>query len=102
MKTAPGAIAGLEGGGELLRSGGPAAVRLRPLAAQVGLSTGSFYQHFGGFAQYLEELAAHCSGEGLEDAMRSAQHPDPRERLRRFLRIHHRSDVDDVASAMRG
>jgi len=92
----------IEGGGELLRSGGPASVKLRPLAAQVGLSTGSFYHHhFGGFAAYLEELAADFSGEGLEDAIRSAEHSDPRERLRRFLRIHHRREVDDLASAMR-
>ena len=89
------------GGRELLRSGGPAAVKLRPLAAQVGLSTGSFYHHFGGFTEYLEALAAHFSGEGLEDAIRHAEHPEPSERLRRFLRVHHRREVDDLASAMR-
>ena len=91
----------LEGGALLLRTHGPAGVKLRSLAAAVERSTGSFYHHFGSFPAFLEALAADFSGDALSGAMVEARHDDPHTELRRFLHIHEARQIDDLASAMR-
>lgn len=71
----------LVAGQELLRRGGIGAVKLQALTDQLGLTTGSFYHHFGGMKEYREELAR-CYGADL--ARRNLElvaDPDPRQRL---------------------
>jgi len=74
----------LEAGQELLRSGGIGAVKLHALAAALGLTTGSFYHHFGSMAEYLDELARHYGTDKPESVLAAAEHPDPRRRLVRL------------------
>ncbi|MDB5470071.1 MAG: hypothetical protein JWR84_1631 [Caulobacter sp.] len=52
-------------GQAVLRDDGPRALKLRPLAATLGISTGSFYHHFADFEDYLGQLADYFSGEQL-------------------------------------
>jgi AcrR family transcriptional regulator len=44
-------------GQQLLRQGGVGAVKLQALVDELGLTTGSFYHHFSGISDYLDELA---------------------------------------------
>ena len=52
-------------GQAVLRDDGLRALKLRPLAAGLGVSTGSFYHHFNDFEDYLGQLAAAFGGDGL-------------------------------------
>ena len=91
----------LNGGADLLRDGGPPALKLHALAAHVGRTTGSFYHHFSGMNAYLDALAADFGGEALAEAMAAADHPDPEQRLRRYLKEHESRGVDRLYTAMR-
>ena len=91
----------LGGGAQLLSERGPEGLKLHSLARSIGRTTGSFYHHFAGMAEFREELAANFSGQALRDAQEEAAHDDPIEELHRFLHIHERQQVDDLASAMR-
>ncbi|MEM1246748.1 MAG: helix-turn-helix domain-containing protein [Acidobacteriota bacterium] len=90
----------IEGGLELLRDGGHSAVKLHALATHVGLTTGSFYHHFGGMADYLERLAQAFGDDELLAVLRRSQHDDPQEQLERYWRLHRELRGDELASAM--
>ncbi len=74
----------LVAGQSLLRRGGITAVKLPALTEALGLTTGSFYHHFGGMADYLDELAAYYGTEQPLAGLAGADDPDPRQRLRRL------------------
>lgn len=58
----------LEAGQALLKSGGLRALKLRPLADALAVSTGSFYHHFRDFDGYHAALADYFAGAQI-DAM---------------------------------
>ncbi|MEL6984088.1 MAG: TetR/AcrR family transcriptional regulator, partial [Actinomycetota bacterium] len=84
----------------LLRSGGVSAVKIHGLRRQTGLTTGSFYHHFDGMSDYLEELAGFW-GRDTPDHLREAQDPDPRLRLRKLASIVPREGLLNLDMAMR-
>lgn len=59
----------LETGQKLLQYGGLRALKLRPLADLLGVSTGSFYHHFRDFEQYHAELAAYFAGAQIDELL---------------------------------
>lgn len=93
----------LEAGQSLLRRGGLRALKLRPLADELGVSTGSFYHHFADFDAYQGRLAGYWA-EGqvheLLDAVRRAA-PDPVERIRRLAQVVRRRRLSRLSIAMR-
>jgi AcrR family transcriptional regulator len=70
----------LTAGQELLRAGGVRTIKVRSLADQLGLTTGSFYHHFSGMQDYLDGLAAHFADVDAA-ALASIAADDPRARL---------------------
>ena len=68
-------------GQELLRRGGHRAVKIHALKQEAGLTTGSFYHHFSGVAEYLAELARYWGEEFLEANVTRMDVGDPRQRL---------------------
>ncbi|MEZ5217245.1 MAG: TetR/AcrR family transcriptional regulator [Ilumatobacteraceae bacterium] len=91
----------IEAGQELLRRGGIAAVKLHALTAELGLTTGSFYHHFSGMAEYLDALA---SAYGRAQVMRNLEgldDPDPRVRLRRVIDFTRERRMLPLGAAMR-
>lgn len=93
----------LEAGQTLLRRGGLRALKLRPLADELGVSTGSFYHHFSDFDAYQGRLAAYWA-EGqvadLIDAVARAE-PDPVGQIRRLAQIVRRRGLSRLSIAMR-
>lgn len=93
----------LEAGQCLLRRGGLRALKLRPLADELGVSTGSFYHHFGDFDAYQGRLAAYWA-EGqvheLLDAIRRAE-ADPVGQIRLLAQIVRRRGLSQLSVAMR-
>ena len=90
----------LRAGQQLLRQGGVAAVKIKALQEQTGLTTGSFYHHVAGMKEYLDELAAYW-GLDTPGHIAESQHPDPRTRLVEFLAIAPREDLQRLDRAMR-
>src|SRR5690349_14704974 len=88
-------------GQELLRRGGIAAVKLQALTDELGLTTGSFYHHFGGMAEYLDELARYYGAEQVEQNVDSITETDPRGRLRRLATISRDDRMAPLDAAMR-
>jgi AcrR family transcriptional regulator len=88
-------------GQRLLRAGGVRAVKLAPLTAEVGATTGSFYHHFSDFADYLSALAGYYGGEQFDQAMEEVGSADAAERLRRFARLTREQNVQPLDRAMR-
>ncbi len=74
----------LTAGHELMRSGGVRAIKVRSLADELGLTTGSFYHHFSGMQDFFDQLAVHFAS-GQRAALDAAEHTDPRRRLRLFV-----------------
>ncbi len=74
-------------GQELLRRGGLPAVRLDALAAEAGVTTGSFYHHFTGMPAYLDALARFYGADQVEAALAGIAAADPVDRLRRLARL---------------
>jgi AcrR family transcriptional regulator len=72
----------LEAGQELLRRGGIVAVKLQALTYELGLTTGSFYHHFSGMKDYLDQLARFYGADQVRQNLVIVDDPDPRERLR--------------------
>lgn len=93
----------LEAGQTLLRRGGLRALKLRPLADELGVSTGSFYHHFADFDAYQGRLAGFWA-EGqvheLLDAIARAE-PDPVGRIRRLAQVVRRRGLSRLSIAMR-
>ncbi|WP_425230671.1 TetR/AcrR family transcriptional regulator [Sphingomonas sp.] len=93
----------LEAGQALLRRGGLRALKLRPLADELGVSTGSFYHHFTDFDAYQGRLADYWAGgqvHELLDAIARAE-PDPIGRIRRLAQVVRRGGLSRLSIAMR-
>jgi AcrR family transcriptional regulator len=75
----------LEAGQSLLRRGGLRALKLRPLADELRVSTGSFYHHFSDFDTYQGALAVYFAqqqiGDMVDSIRRAEAEPVPRIRL---------------------
>lgn len=74
----------LEAGQSLLRRGGLKALKLRPLAEELRVSTGSFYHHFRDFDDYQGQLARYFAEDQVTDLIDALERatPDPIERIR--------------------
>ena len=115
----------LVAGQTLLKRGGLRALKLRPLAEELGVSTGSFYHHYADFGAYQGQLAGYFAGRQVEDVIaevrRREAEPFARIRLltaivaeRRLARLalamhawaesdsHARAAVDQHEDAVRG
>jgi AcrR family transcriptional regulator len=93
----------LEAGQSLLRRGGLRALKLRPLAEELKVSTGSFYHHFRDFDDYQGKLAAYFAEDQVSDliaALRRAT-PDPIGRIRLLGQTVRRRGSSRIAVAMR-
>lgn len=90
----------LQAGQALLRQGGVAAVKLQALTAETGLTTGSFYHHFSGMGEYLDELAGYGADQ-LTHVLDALLALPPRERLRRLAEISADEEMFPVDAAMR-
>lgn len=74
-------------GQDLLRDGGFQAVKLTALSERTGLTTGSFYHHFSGMAEYLGELASYFGGEQPRVVVARLSSLPPEERLQRMEKL---------------
>ena len=74
----------LVAGQQLLRAGGPDAVRLAALTESLSVTTGSFYHHWSNMDAYLDALADYFGAEQLEEGLALARATHPMERLRRL------------------
>ena len=93
----------LETGQSLLRRGGLRALKLRPLAEELRVSTGSFYHHFKDFDDYQGQLAhyfAETQVSDLIDALERAT-DDPVGRIRLLGQTVRRRGASRLAIAMR-
>ena len=93
----------LEAGQTLLRRGGLRALKLRPLADELRVSTGSFYHHFADFDAYQGRLAdyfAEAQISALVDAIRKAE-ADPVGRIRLLAQTVRRRGLSRLSIAMR-
>jgi AcrR family transcriptional regulator len=88
-------------GQALLRRGGAGAVKLQALTDHLGLTTGSFYHHFTGMADYLDQLARHYGAGQVTLAMASVDDPDPATRLRRLVELSRDERMGPLDTAMR-
>jgi AcrR family transcriptional regulator len=84
----------LEAGQALLKRGGLKALKLRPLADELRVSTGSFYHHFPDFDAYQGRLVAYFAEAQITDLIdavsRSERDPVGRIRLLATLSARHR------------
>lgn len=88
-------------GQDLLRRGGIGAVKLQALTDELQLTTGSFYHHFSGMAEYLDALARYYGREQVENHIASITAEDPRVRLRRLGAISRDERMAPLDAAMR-
>lgn len=100
-KIAEGRTLWLLAGQALLRRGGAAAVKLHALAAETGLTTGSFYHHFSGMPEYLDQLAGFYGTEQAAAVLESVNDADPRARLRKLAGVARREEMGALDAAMR-
>ena len=91
----------LEAGQELLRRGGIVAVKLQALTEELGLTTGSFYHHFGGMKDFVEELANYYGTGQAQTLLASVDATDPRDRLRAVMKISRERRMVPLDAAMR-
>lgn len=93
----------LEAGQSLLRRGGLKALKLRPLADELRVSTGSFYHHFRDFDAYRGQLADYFADRqitALVDAIRRAER-EPVARIRLLAQTVRRRGMSRLSIAMR-
>jgi AcrR family transcriptional regulator len=93
----------LDAGQSLLKRGGLKALKLRPLADELGVSTGSFYHHFPDFDAYQGRLAAYFADaqvNALLDAVARAE-AEPLPRIRLLAATVRRRRLSRLALAMR-
>jgi AcrR family transcriptional regulator len=88
-------------GQELLRRGGISTVKLQALTAELGLTTGSFYHHFSGMADYLDDLARYYGSEQVRQHIDRIADDDPRVRLRRLAAVSRDERMGPLDAAMR-
>lgn len=93
----------LEAGQSLLRRGGLRALKLRPLAEELRVSTGSFYHHFPDFDAYQGRLAHHFAETQVTDLIAALERatPDPIDRIRLLGQTVRRRGSSRLAVAMR-
>lgn len=93
----------LEAGQSLLRRGGLRALKLRPLAAELGVSTGSFYHHFTDFAAYQGQLADYFAGAHIAGVLATIlkAEREPVARIRLLSEIVRRRGLFRLSIAMR-
>jgi AcrR family transcriptional regulator len=91
----------LRAGQDLLRLGGAAAVKLDALTRTVGLTTGSFYHHFSGMADYVEQLARYYGDDQVNTGLAALDDPDPLARLRNLSRAATEGAMRPLDAAMR-
>jgi AcrR family transcriptional regulator len=93
----------LEAGQSLLRRGGLRALKLRPLAEELRVSTGSFYHHFPDFDAYQGKLADFYAETQVEDLVDSIRRTagDPIDRIRLLGQTVRRRGGSRIAIAMR-
>ena len=91
----------LDAGQDLLREGGPSAVRLAELTRRMRRTTGSFYHHFRSMGAYHDELAAYF-GDAQPRAVLDRLAPlPPRERLIGLQEVFVERDMGSLHAAMR-
>jgi AcrR family transcriptional regulator len=93
----------LEAGQTLLRRGGLRALKLRPLAEELRVSTGSFYHHFTDFDAYQGRLAEYFADtqiSELVEAIRRAE-AEPVARIRLLAQTVRRRGLSRLSIAMR-
>lgn len=88
-------------GQELLRRGGTPAVKLDALARSTGLTTGSFYHHFGGMDDYLDALAHYYGAEQVDDFLRGLVDLAPLDQLHALSRLSVDARMRPLDAAMR-
>ena len=93
----------LETGQSLLRRGGLRALKLRPLAAELNVSTGSFYHQFTDFDAYQGQLADYFAGDHLASVLDTimAAERNPVDRIRLLAEIVRRRGLFRLSIAMR-
>jgi AcrR family transcriptional regulator len=92
----------LEAGQALLKEGGLRALKLRPLADALAVSTGSFYHHFADFPAYQAALADYFSGDQIRRLLAEANEGSgPSERIDRLVNIVARDELSKLGLAMR-
>ena len=91
----------LSAGQALLRRGGGGAVKLQALPEELGLTTGSFYHHFRGMPDYLDQLARHYGSDQPRESLALAEDPDPRVRLRKLHPLSLDERMGPLDAAMR-
>lgn len=93
----------LEAGQSLLRRGGLRALKLRPLADELRVSTGSFYHHFPDFDAYQGKLAEFYAETQVHDLVDSINRTaaDPIDRIRLLGQTVRRRGGSRIAIAMR-
>ena len=93
----------LEAGQTLLRRGGLCALKLRPLADELRVSTGSFYHHFADFDAYQGRLADHFAEPQVSElvAAIARAEADPVGRIRLLAQTVRRRGLSRLSVAMR-
>jgi AcrR family transcriptional regulator len=91
----------LAAGQDLLREGGFPAVKLAALCERTGRTTGSFYHHFSGMAQYLGELASFFGDEQPRQAVALLSELPPEQRLPRLEQLSVELHMGSLHRAMR-
>jgi AcrR family transcriptional regulator len=93
----------LEAGQSLLRGGGLRALKLRPLAAALHVSTGSFYHHFSDFDDYQGRLADYFAGDQIAELIDAIERAEtkPIGRIRLLAEIVRRRGMSRLSIAMR-
>ncbi|UGT72338.1 TetR/AcrR family transcriptional regulator [Nocardia gipuzkoensis] len=93
----------IEAGLEALARGGPDAVRVETLAAELGVTKGGFYGHFDGrstlLAEMLDEWERRCTTEVIAQA--DAEGTDAADRIRRAGRLTFAEDLHRIDLAVR-
>ncbi|MGK8523906.1 TetR/AcrR family transcriptional regulator [Nocardia asteroides] len=93
----------IEAGLEALARGGPEAVRVETLAAELGVTKGGFYGHFDGrpalLAEMLDEWERRCTTEVIARA--DAEGSDAADRIRRAGQLTFTEDLHRIDLAVR-
>ena len=85
----------------MLRDSGAASIKLIPLVEVAGKTSGSFYHHYTGIDEYLDDLAATYGTEHANEAIAHAESPDPADRLRRLTKVLQGASFRPLDVAMR-
>lgn len=93
----------LEAGQSLLQRGGLKALKLRPLAEELRVSTGSFYHHFKDFDDYQGQLARYFAEDQVGNLIEALERatPDPIDRIRLLGKTVRRRGASRLGIAMR-